>query len=53
MKQMQGQGVFGKGRAAVAQQMSQIDLFGPQRKKRQRSKRKKDKRKSRGKKRSR
>jgi len=53
MKQMQGAGVFGKGRAAVAQQMSQIDLFGPQRRKRQRSKRKKDKRKSRGKKRSR
>ncbi|MFO8013799.1 MAG: signal recognition particle protein [Phycisphaerae bacterium] len=53
MKQMQGQGMFGKGRAAMAQQMSQIDLFGPQKKKRQRSKRKKDKRKRRGKKRSR
>jgi len=53
MKQMQGQGAFGKGRAAMAQQMSQIDLFGPQKKKRQRSKRKKDKRKRRGKKRSR
>jgi len=47
MKQMQGAGIFGKGRAAVAQQMSQIDLFGHQRKKRQRSKRKKDKRKDR------
>jgi len=47
MKQMQGAGIFGKGRAAVAQQMGQIDLFGQQRKKRQRSKRKKDKKKDR------
>jgi len=47
IKQMQGAGVFGKGRAAVAEQMARIDLFGRQKKKRQRSKRKKDKRKGR------
>jgi len=47
MKQMRGAGAFGQGRAAMAQQMAQIDLFGHHRKKRQRSKRKKDKRKGR------
>ena len=47
MKQMQGAGAFGKGRAGMAQQMAQIDLFGHHRKKRQRSKRKKDKHKDR------
>ncbi len=42
IKQMQGQGMFGGGRRAMAQQMASIDLFGgPTRKKRRRSKRKK------------
>lgn len=45
VRQMQGAGVFGRGRAAVAQQMAQVDLFGRQRKKRGRSKRKKKDRK--------
>lgn len=47
MKQMQASGAMGKGRAAMAQQMAQIDLFGPQRKKRSRSKRKRKPRKGR------
>ncbi len=49
IRQMQGAGAFGGGRAAAAQQMAQINLFGPQRKKRMRStrKRKDRKRKSR------
>jgi len=45
VRQMQGAGIFGRGRAAVAQQMAQVDLFGRQRKKRGRSKRKKKDRK--------
>jgi signal recognition particle subunit SRP54 len=47
VRQMKGAGAFGGGRAAAAQQMSQINLFGPQRKKRQRSARKKKDRKRR------
>jgi signal recognition particle subunit SRP54 len=47
VRQMKGAGMFGGGRAAAAQQMSQINLFGPQRKKRQRSARKKKDRKRR------
>ena len=47
IRQMQGAGVFGGGRKAVAQQMAQIDLFGPHRRKRQRSARKKKDRKRR------
>ena len=47
VRQMQGAGVFGGGRAAVAQQMAQVDLFGQQRKKRGRSKRKRKSRKKR------
>jgi signal recognition particle subunit SRP54 len=47
VRQMKGAGVFGGGRTAAAQQMSQINLFGPQRKKRQRSARKKKDRKRR------
>ena len=45
VRQMQGAGMFGGGRTAAAQQMAQINLFGPQRKKRQRSTRKKKDRK--------
>ena len=45
VRQMQGAGVFGRGRAAVAQQMAQVDLFGHGRKKRGRSKRKRKSRK--------
>jgi signal recognition particle subunit SRP54 len=47
IKQMQGAGVFGGGRKAVAQQMGRIDLFGPHRRKRQRSARKRKDRKRR------
>ena len=47
MRQMQSSGAFGGGRAAAAQQMAQINLFGPQRKKRMRSARKKKDRKRR------
>jgi signal recognition particle subunit SRP54 len=47
VRQMKGAGVFGGGKAAAAQQMSQINLFGPQRKKRQRSERKRKDRKRR------
>ena len=47
VRQMKGAGAFGGGRTAAAQQMSQINLFGPQRKKRQRSARKKKDRKRR------
>ena len=47
VKQMKSAGAFGGGRAAAAQQMSQINLFGPQRKKRMRSTRKKKDRKRR------
>jgi len=47
VRQMKTAGAFGGGKAAVAQQMSQINLFGPQRKKRQRSGRKKKDRKRR------
>jgi signal recognition particle subunit SRP54 len=45
--QMKTAGAFGGGKAAAAQQMAQINLFGPQRKKRQRSTRKKKDRKRR------
>jgi len=47
VRQMKSAGAFGGGRTAAAQQMSQINLFGPQRKKRQRSARKKKDRKRR------
>jgi len=47
VRQMQGAGALGRGRAAAAQQMAQINLFGPQRKKRMRSQRKKKDRKRR------
>ena len=47
MRQMQGAGAFKGGRAAAAQQMAQINLFGPMHKKRQRSARKKKDRKRR------
>jgi len=47
VRQMQGAGVFGGGRAAAAGQMANIDLFGHQRKKRGRSKRKRKSRKKR------
>jgi signal recognition particle subunit SRP54 len=45
MRQMQSAGGPGGGRASAQQQMSQINLFGPQRKKRMRSQRKKKDRK--------
>jgi signal recognition particle subunit SRP54 len=48
VRQMKGAGMFGGGRAAAAQQMAQINLFGgPMRKKRQRSERKRKDRKRR------
>ena len=47
VRQMKTAGAFGGGKAAAAQQMAQINLFGPQRKKRQRSARKKKDRKRR------
>jgi signal recognition particle subunit SRP54 len=47
VRQMKGAGLFGGGRAAAAQQMAQINLFGPQRRKRLRSTRKKKDRKRR------
>ncbi|HUU12056.1 MAG TPA: signal recognition particle protein [Phycisphaerae bacterium] len=47
VRQMHSAGAFGGGRAAVAQQMASVDLFGHQRKKRQRSARKKKDRKKR------
>jgi len=47
VRQMKTAGAFGGGKAAAAQQMSQINLFGPQRKKRMRSGRKRKDRKRR------
>ena len=47
VRQMQSAGAFSGGRAAAAQQMAQVDLFGHQRKKRDRSKRKRKSRKKR------
>ena len=47
VKQMKNAGAFGGGKAAAAQQMAQINLFGPQRKKRERSSRKRKDRKRR------
>ena len=47
VRQMKQAGAFGGGKAAAAQQMAQINLFGPMHRKRQRSTRKRKDRKRR------